>query len=369
MTEWKVRTLKDAYKPREALKYLVEPIITLPSLNIFYGAPGNMKTLLLMDMAICIASGQDWLPFAPWVDKLERFIPFKVIQAPVVWIDLDIGKRRSDERFEALGKARKLKTDIPLFYYSMPIPMLDASNQDMMKFYEKVIQQHKAKFVVVDNLGVVKGKAKENDDSMTMVMSAFRQISERNEISQEIIHHQRKGANGDNGNNNRIGESLRGFGSIEASLDYAFLIDRINDTSDTLKIMSTKTRDIDIPPFGAKFTFESKDNRELKTAKFFGLSIEDKRPDAMMKKYIIKALEGKKKGLNKAEIVEIVNKATTIGKTRIGQKIDELATLGEINMKPGVRTEKIYTYLNGKEKKMRLSEIQGLQEYIESLKQ
>src|SRR3990172_1563813 len=344
MTEWKTYTLKDAYKPREEIKYLIDGIIALPSLNIFYGPPGGLKTLLLMDMAICIASGVDWLPFAPWVEKSDRAIPYKVEQGPVIWIDLDIGKRRSHERFESLGRARKLPATTPLFYYSMPNPMLDASNIRMMDYYQSIIQKHKACFSVVDNLGIVKGKAKENDDSMTAIMNSFRQIVENNNMSQQIIHHQRKGSNGDNnGNGFRVGESLRGFGSIEASLDYAFLIDRDNGTADTLKIMSTKTRDNDVPPFGAKFTFTHKNNKELETAKFFGLSIEDKRPDATMKREILKALlASKKKGLNKHEIINIVNQSSKIGRTRIGIKIDELVSIGDIQMSTGTRTEKIY---------------------------
>jgi len=53
-------------------------------------------------------------------------------------------------------------------------------------------------------------------------------------------------------------------------------------------------------------------------------------------------LASKKKGLNKHEIINIVNQSSKIGRTRIGIKIDELVSIGDIQMSTGTRTEKIY---------------------------
>ncbi|PIP35489.1 MAG: hypothetical protein COX20_11090, partial [Desulfobacterales bacterium CG23_combo_of_CG06-09_8_20_14_all_52_9] len=57
-----VCTLADAYKERPVLQYVVSGLFPLPSLSIVYGAPGTLKSLLLADMAICVASGNAWLP-------------------------------------------------------------------------------------------------------------------------------------------------------------------------------------------------------------------------------------------------------------------------------------------------------------------
>src|SRR2546428_10824599 len=62
---WPLFTLADAYQPRPPLIYVVEGLFPLPSLSIVYGAPGTIKSLLLADLAICVASGLPWLPPLP----------------------------------------------------------------------------------------------------------------------------------------------------------------------------------------------------------------------------------------------------------------------------------------------------------------
>jgi RecA-family ATPase len=343
---WKAFTLKDAYKPRESKKYVIEGVIEKGSLNIVYGPPATMKSMFLADMAVCVASkDKDFLPYAEWLENSSE--PLKVNHCPVMWIDLDNGKRRTHARFEALGRARKLPPNIPLTYYSMPTPMLDANSDKHMEALAHRMNEQKTGLLIVDNLGIVKGSAKENDDSMTLVMSRFRQLADKTGAAIIIIHHQRKGGNGDG----RAGESLRGFSSIEAALDYAFLVER--DGNDTIKFTSTKTRDDDIVPFGAKFLYEQKDNRDLKTAMFYGLTIEDRRPDRAAKKAIKEALIPKQgdgieelisgKKLNKKELVELVKEKTTMGVNKIRDLLDEMVANGDLMATDGKHNEKLYS--------------------------
>jgi RecA-family ATPase len=346
---WQAFTLKDAYKPRESKKYVIDGVIEKGSLNIVYGPPATMKSMFLADMAVCVASkDKDFLPHADFLENSSE--PLKVNHCPVIWIDLDNGKRRTHARFEALGRARELPPNVPLTYYSMPTPMLDASSGKHMEALAYRMKAQKTGLLIIDNLGIVKGSAKENDDSMTPVMSRFRQLADETGAAIIIIHHQRKGGNGDG----RAGESLRGFSSIEAALDYAFLIER---DGDVVKFTSTKTRDDDIVPFGAKFTYTQKDNRDLETAMFYGLAIEDKRPEVAAKKAIREALTFKPDGtlesaieasigikLNKRQLLEAVNKTSGIGKNKIGTVIDSMEDLGELIVTPGERrNEKLYS--------------------------
>ena len=52
---WQTYTLEDAYEPREPLVYVVDSLFSLPSLSIVYGAPGCLKSMLMLDMALCVA--------------------------------------------------------------------------------------------------------------------------------------------------------------------------------------------------------------------------------------------------------------------------------------------------------------------------
>src|SRR5690606_12673875 len=104
---WNIRTLTDAYRPRPPVEYLVEGLFPTPSLNIVYGSPGTLKSMVLADMCICVAAGLPWL--MPITTNQGN--TFGVTQAPILWIDLDNGARRSDERFEALARSRDLDAD------------------------------------------------------------------------------------------------------------------------------------------------------------------------------------------------------------------------------------------------------------------
>src|SRR5512143_1312310 len=125
---WRAYTLADAYAPREPLQFVVAGLFTLPSLSIVYSTPGRLKSFFLADLAVSVAAGEPWLPALPGEAETAR----PVIQCPVLWADFDNGTRRTHERFEALARARSLPDSIPLYYYSMPQPWLDASDADAL---------------------------------------------------------------------------------------------------------------------------------------------------------------------------------------------------------------------------------------------
>jgi len=116
---WQVFTLKDAFAPRDPLIWIVEGIISEGSLSIWYGAPGTLKSMFLSDMAVSVAAGYRWLtqPDNPMTG---------LVTAPgaVLWLDFDNGQRRTHERFAALARARNLSDSTPVYYVSMPSPML-----------------------------------------------------------------------------------------------------------------------------------------------------------------------------------------------------------------------------------------------------
>ena len=217
---WISHTLADAYLERPPIEYVVNGLFKLPSLNIMYAAPGNFKSYILADLAICVSSGKPWLEPAPWEDEGEA-IPTK--QCTVMWLDFDNGIDETHERFEYLGRGHDLNVDSSkLVYYSMPSPWLDASKLEHIGELSKRIKNNDARLVIIDNLGVVSGGIDENSNQMVQVMSNFRRLAEETRAAIVIIHHQRKGTI----TNSRVGDSLRGHSSIEAAINIALRIDR-----------------------------------------------------------------------------------------------------------------------------------------------
>lgn len=270
---WKIRTLADAYQKRDPMLFLVDGLLPCPSLSIVYGGPGSLKSMILADLAICVASGSKWLDLLP-SDQVQPGRVFNVTQCPVLWIDFDNGTRRTDERIDAFARTRNLPVDTPIHYVSMPTPWLDASMRPMVEELGKLVKSLGVKLIIVDNLGLVTGDTEENSAAMAQVMGNLRLLCEDTESAVVVVHHQRK-SNGNGDHGIRKGETLRGHSSIEAAVDLALLIER-KPGEDSIAIIPTKVRGykiIDI--LGAFFTYTHVEGTyDLATARFFSIATE-----------------------------------------------------------------------------------------------
>lgn len=325
---WQIYSLTDAYKPRLPVQEIVEGLITLPSLIIPYGPPGSLKTMLLQNMAVCVAGGLPWLPPLPGQNVKAR----QTIQTPVLWLDFDNGQRRTHERFEALARTLELPETTPLHYYSMPSPWLDAANGSQMQELARRIERLEAKLVIVDNLAAVSGTLNENTGEMKPAMSNFRQVADATGAAIAIIHHPTKS------NGVKSTETLRGFGGIEGAIDLALLIKRIKGT-DQIKVTATKERDFNITPFSAQFAYEHKlGTRELEQAQFFGTEIEGEEKDKtpLLQATILDCVKADP-GLSQTKLRDKVVSLTKMGRNKVRDEIKAMADAGE----------KITVHLNG----------------------
>lgn len=347
---WSVRTLKDAYAPMSPISYIVDGVFECPSLNIVYGHPGSLKSMVIADLCGAVVSGGNWLP--PSADKILTNGDFKTVQGPVVWIDFDNGKRRTDERFRAIGKARKLSLDAPLYYYSMPSPCLDASDKDQMDQLAQRCLGFQAKLVVVDNLAAISGGRDENSSEMKHVMQHFRFLTEDLNLAVILIHHARK----TNGSNSaRMGDSLRGHSSIEGSIDLALYVKRHEDSSKIL-LVPTKVRGAELHQFAAEFTHTHKEGtKDLQEALFFGINPGEISMDCkivanrnkinqgeLIEAAVEIVLENKK--INQSSLVEKVKvRYPDTGENKIRDAIKQAAASGRIDETAGPKNSKIYT--------------------------
>ena len=322
---WKIYTLADAYEPRPPVEYLVGGLLAVPSLAIVYGPPGCLKSFLMADLAASVAGGLPWLPPSPGMTT-PTSRPTK--KAPVLWLDFDNGKRRTADRFDALGKAKNLPKETELYYVSMPSPWLDASDNGAMTDLLNRITARAVKLVVIDNLGTVSGKADENSGDMIPVMSHMRRLVEESGATVVILHHERKG----NGTIGRAGETLRGHSSIEASLDLALLVSR-DPHAESIEIKSTKTRDIDVPDFGATFTYTWKDGtKDLATAGFWGEVVQDTTSDRAIESAVLDVLSSNKDTpLSQSALKKAVKETLPdVGVNRIAKVADRMVSAKKI---------------------------------------
>jgi hypothetical protein len=335
---WQVFTLADAYLERPPRQYVIDGLLKLPSLNIVYGAPGCLKTMLLIDLAACVANGEPWL--MPLPGKRCESV-WAVTKAPVLWVDCDNGADDMHERLAAIGRGHNMAQADPLYYVSMPDPWLDASDAAGPSFTElrSKAETYGVKLIVIDNLAVVSGNADENSVDMTKVLSAFRKLSEDLGAAIILIHHQRKSQ----GVKTRAGDSLRGHSSIEAALNLALLIEREEHASN-ITARATKVRGVDIMPFGAMFTFEHKSEcDELHSARFYGVEIEDTTSNTAIERLVLETVHAQQPVKKQIIVDTVKEQLPDIGINRIRNEIDNLTQAGKLTVRDGAHTSKLYS--------------------------
>jgi len=330
---WQPLTMADFYAPREPVKYILGGIFREKSLNIVYGPPGDLKSMLLQDLAVCVSMGKQWLEVAKWQ---KGGSPIPTVQSPVIWLDQDMGIDEVFTRFAALGKAHKAPPGIPLKVYSFQNPPFDANDPASIAMLATRVND--AKLIVIDNLGTISGGIEENASGMRLTMSNLRLLAETTGAAVVLIHHQRK-SNGAIGS--RAGDALRGHSSIEAALDLALQVDR-EPYSDQITVKSTKSRSREVAPFTAYFTYTTDSAGDLAAAQFYSVEPEDNASNYAIEREVMAALEN-----NPMTITALWQAVKTalpdVGRPRILDQIRKLESDHRILMTPGIKNAKVYS--------------------------
>lgn len=319
---------EDALEDKPPMDYIVKDIIPLPSLNMFYGASGTLKTNIVLDMAVCISLGRKWLT------DINNKGGYETKKNPILWVDADSGIRALDIRIGAMLRSYKGNCKAPISYGSFLTPAFEAG-RDPKAVVEMIdlVKSIKAKLVVFDNLGTFSGGKDEITSQMIQVMSNFRLISEKTSCAIILIHHEPK-----NGDGRR---TPRGHTSIEAALDYALGVTR---DGDIIQIETTKVRHWNIDAFAAMWTYEHKPGTpDLLEARFFGVEpdIPEKIQQARDNIMEFLTLNGK------ASQTEIIDNGSTskpkVSKSRILSELNWLVIRGKVKTtKTKTRNQKDY---------------------------
>ena len=283
---WHWFTPEDAFVERPPVTWFVDGVFAEGSLNMVFGAPGTLKTMLMLDALVCIALGK------PWLTNRDDEGGIATIQSPVVFVDFDNGKRRAHERIEALLRGHGV-TDpkgVPVFYTSMPRPFLIASKRGTVEILERFMLERGVKACVIDNLTTISGGVDLNSSEMSPVMMGLRELVENTGAAIAPIHHERKGS-GKKGGGNRPGEAALGHTSINAALDSSLMAERDNG-SNLVTVNNVKSRDYGLTGFAAEFGFEHRaGTREMRWGRFYGRGLsEDMTSDGAVRQCILNNL-------------------------------------------------------------------------------
>jgi len=219
--------------------WLVEPLISEGTRVLFYGESNSLKSWLLIDLALHLASGK------PWLGHL------RTQQSPVLYIDEEMTQRTLHRRVKRLGLGAGLgTTNIPAWFSNMP--GLTITPTRMSQLVEGLRQEGIApRVIIIDALRrVLVGNENEAHD-VAFMWNTLKPLT-RAGVTVIISHHMKKP-------NPKWPDSAkhRASGSTDliAGSDIALAVTRERGTT-TVSIDTVKNRDAEEGgPIVADLTF------------------------------------------------------------------------------------------------------------------
>lgn len=236
--------------------YVIQDMIRVGSLTIFYGNPGDLKSALVMDAVLCIANGRPWLEALTVNGNTQRAFATRLTRA--LWLNYDQGHEDVLERLAAMARTYGGGENVTAISHSSPPAILETERQ--ARRLGEWIRSQGYGLVVVDSLLDVRGKADLQEAAMGDVLRLWRIVAEESGAAIILIAHSTK-ATGD----------LYGSQFIKAKLDHAYHVVRTPGT-DNVTIEAAKQRSYgETAKIGARWTYSHfAGTRTLQGARFWG---------------------------------------------------------------------------------------------------
>jgi len=224
-------TMMDAFSPRPPIDWIVEGFISAGSVNVFYGDAGSKKTWALLDMAVCVAKGDNWLNF-------------KTTASNVFIVDEESGKKRILDRMENVARGHQQTESTPVFCHSLA--GYDFGSSSWLSELVANIKVMNVRLVIIDALAdVMPGRDENAVKDVQPIFLALRKIAEDTQAAIVIIHHANK-----NGGKN----DYRGSTSIKGAIDLLVKVES-EIKNDLIEFSTVKSRDTDPLMFTATANF------------------------------------------------------------------------------------------------------------------
>lgn len=307
--------------------FIIKPLIPEGMVSALTSQAGTGKSLIALEMARCVASGK------PFLDKFE--IPHGM---PVLLLDQEMSLNTVVSRFHSM-------IDDP----SLPIYVgcetaLKITNPDDYRNICDVITKEKIGLVIFDTLVTFHSGDENQVAEMREVMEALMKLCNEMSVTVLFLHHQRKGAYGEQASQ----ASMRGSTEIAAKIGSQMTLEgkeKVFDedagqTTATLTMEQHKSR---LPSGFKKFTITSVYNEKTgKTLFTYSGDCEDKKlaKAAALKDEIRDAVSSSQDGkLSRQEIIAKLSGSKMGGAKKVDSALKELVAEGEVaeESQPGTK--------------------------------
>jgi hypothetical protein len=184
--------------------WLVDKILPVGAIVGISGAPSSYKTWFILDMAIKVATGADFLD------------TFPTTSTGVLVVDEESGERWLQPRLAKLQK----NYDLPMHFLSKTgFKLTERSGEELIQFSKL----HKIGLLIFDSfVRIHKAKDENNAVEMAQVFSLFQKLTANN-ISVVFVHHSRKQGGFRRSN---PAQDMRGSSDILAAVDCHISMER-----------------------------------------------------------------------------------------------------------------------------------------------
>lgn len=320
--KWERLGAVDLFKSRAKVTYLVDRVLSDIGLHVFYGDAGSKKSFSLLDIALCVASGEKWLD------------EFETQQTTVLWLDKENGEEIMVERFKALANSHGLtekELEGNFYYYPFPDATLDYRNRqgakDTLHTLMVEIEDTHAGLVIIDNLSSISGTIDQNGNLLQTVTQPLLEIAKKQKIVIILVHHSTKA-------NHR---NERGSGTIRASADTMICVE--SKTGDNAIIFTTPGKVRRLPVnIKAMFSTQSNSNDDLISTTLSYVGESESRIDnkELFKRFIF--LLHDNPGFNQSKIAN----GLPIGRNKVLNQLDFMVNAGFLEQTKGSHNSKRY---------------------------
>jgi hypothetical protein len=307
---YKIHWASEALEPQPEIPWVIQDLISIPSLNLIVGEGGAFKTYSMTDAGVCVAQGEPWLGLA-------------TTPSPVLFVDEESGAQRFARRLGDVMRGHGANADLQLAYTCLE--GFDFGEDVYAYRLGEIIKEVGAKFVVIDALvDVMLGKDENLVKDVQPVMYHLRKTAYEQQCAIMLIHHA-----------NRGGE-YRGSSALKGAVDLMLLVQKPKG-SNTVNFTCEKARDVVIDPFSATANFED--------GKFYLTPSEGNRGSHKVKnlcasqQYVLRFLARR----GEASVTEIKNNADSCSANAAREAVYTLADEGRVERtNPGDKGEAIY---------------------------
>jgi hypothetical protein len=209
--------------------WLLGGLLSRPGLAMVVGEAGSKKTYAVLDLAVCLALGEDWL---------ER----PTARGGVLWIDEESGAARFLNRLGQVMRAHEAPADLP--FHLSSLSGFDLRDADDMKTLTDKAREAAASLIVIDPLvGAIPGADENSVFHLAPVLRSLRTLAGRVDAAVVLIHHTNKAG------------IYRGSSHLHGAVDLMLQV-RSKTHTPFIEFQTLKTRDIPLQHFAAQAHFD-----------------------------------------------------------------------------------------------------------------